>query len=895
MMSSEEFNTIPNYTKEEPLLIYRNKTEEFNILKNKYLNNSRNGEDLLLIKFKQAALNISTLLNTDSQEISRMVQNCCICGSKFGKIFNKRQKCLVCNTIVCSNCNNNPVPLSSLNIKLKENNSIQNNNHHQQQQQPNSVITCNVCFSSLKIIITRLDFNRLSEKSMNSDFVQFYEQMQLNILDCKKYIPTFKSLVLQIHNNASPFISKAKSLEETIAISIKELESGIRQLKQLQGSTPKQNQVINNIKHSFATYLQTSIPEFKLTSNQFNQKLLITVDTTNSMIKSNKPQLIIPNQSTGELEINQDLLNSLSLKDINEEIKNRGSSVPLGDSRSKQEVLKQLIDILNREIYNREIGNNNNKKGINYITNNGNNSGSNSGNESPIIESVNTLSSSPTPILSSIFSSFSNLLSDKKPPATQQQQQQQQPIAKQEYKPITKPSESKYSEDGQILVDGKLLSTLTLKELNDEIRIRGYAVPMEMRSKPDVYLLLKDILTDEINNKSSIVSVVPAVCPQSGCFVTITGDNLNKKSIEITVGNLNIKPFKQNIHAIMFLSPSQPNEGEVELVISDGDLALTKQFLFFTNSCFQTEDDISNVNDYALDMFQKSTTSPLLNNSSDSNKNNQNNVKNFNNVNSNDNKNNYNNSSNNSEFYSSNNNSEIKSFSRAHSRNNSYNSNNNNSLNSSPKTVSPSLRSFNSSNNQPQNDSFSILMSKEIGSTGETFDDIVVEMIHPTVSPLGGTKVSVQFKNPVKSNILKVNIDSGGGDNAKQLQNIEISNAGRKISFQTPPLPQGSYNIEFTQESKILLLENILFYDSSIPDSNNSGYSGFTNNNNNFNNNNNNNNNNINNFNNYNNLNNFNSSFNSNGFMNISNSNNYYYKEQPKIATSSRVLGGKKN
>jgi len=635
---------MPYGTRDPPLLITRDHTKQFLEMKQKHLAKSKNELDMISLKFKQVKLNINDVLN-DSKILSKIVHNCLICGSEFGRIFNKKQHCAVCGSIVCSNCNQNSLPINALDPPSSpQQQQLQlQQQHNQQHNQPQNINTCNLCFHTLSTVIKKNELTRLKFLSNKSDFVQIYEQMQLNMMDLQKNLPTFKGLVEKITDKSSPLIPRAKELESTISILIKEFENGIRYLKNLKGATPKQNQVIFNLKHCFATFLQTSLPIFKIYTSQLTQKLTIAppVNNNNTTTNSTSSSSAIPTSSSSR--------------------PTSKTSTPLSSS--------------------------------------------------PPINSAP--SGGGIPIFSSIISSFSNLL-DKKDQQQQQQQQQQQP---------------------------------TQEDLDD--------------------------LYSKQPDSSKIISVGPAVCAMNGSLITITGENLAKPSIRISVGGEVVKPLKINQNAIMFLGPPQANEGEVELTIRDNNHVLAQQNIYFTNSCFQTEKDLININDYALDIYQKSVNSPVV-------------------------------SPNPRTPFGSNNSS-------------GSTTNTINNGGPSPSMSSPrSIRSNDTkgSNTTPEGSSPSnLFMKKEIGSTGGSIGDIVVEMIHPTISPLCGIKISAQLKYPVGPDF-QVNIAG------IPIQHIDIGNDNKKITFLSPPLKEGTYSIEFFYRQKSLELPNVLFYDSSIPYSN---------------------------------------------------------------------------
>ncbi|KAF2077926.1 hypothetical protein CYY_000804 [Polysphondylium violaceum] len=654
---------MPYGSRDPPLLITRDHTKQFQQMKQNYLAKSKNELDMISLKFKQVKLNINDVLN-DSKVLSKIVHNCLICGSEFGRIFNKKQNCVVCGSIVCSNCNQNTLPINALDPppSPKPNNQQQQHHHNSNAQQPQQINTCNLCYHTLSTVIRKNELTRLKFLSSKSDFVQIYEQMQLNMMDLQKNLPKFKATVEKITDNSSPLISNAKDLESTISILIKELENGIKYLKNLQAPTPKQNQVIFNIKHCFATFLQTSLPIFRIYTSQLSQKLTI------------KPPSSPVNTSSSSTTTS--------------------TTVPTTSSSTNT--------------------------------------------SKPPSKASTPLSSSPTnatsgiPIFSSLISSFSSLL-DKKDQQQQHQQQQHQ-------------SQQPTQED---------LDDLYSKQ-------------------PD---------------SSKIISVGPAVCAMSGSLITITGERLSKPSIKISVGGVDVKPLKVNQNAIMFLGPPQANEGEVELIIKDFAHILAKQNIYFTNSCFQNERDLININDYALDIYEKSTSSPALTSPSMPQKN-----------------------------------------TPFHSTNTSGSSNNNNNNNYSGSGNSPSISSPRSiksndtkgSNTTPEGTSPSnLFMKKEIGSTGGSIGDIIIEMIHPTISPLCGIKVSVQLKYPVTPDI-QVSVAS------LPIHNIELGNDNKKISFLSPPLKEGTYSLEFVYRQKYLELPNVIFYDSSLPYTNASAASSNT-------------------------------------------------------------------
>eukprot|EP01132_Coremiostelium_polycephalum_P003808 gene3808-4738_t len=505
---------------EPPFINYRDKTEEFKQKKEQYAIKNNNELDNIILKFKQVSLNVSTVLNTDIE--SKLIHNCISCGTTFGRIFAKKQQCIICGSVVCSNCNQNPIPLNAFG-------NLNNRSLNNQNNQPQVVNTCRLCYQTLQKAIKLKETQRLKDQSENSPFVQFYEQMQLNIFDLKKKLPIFKSVVDSISDNSSPNIKKAKELESIVGIHIKELEVGIKKLKDLKGRSLKETTVISNMKICFADYLQTSIPDYRIYSSQLAKKL----------------QTPPPAQPT-----------------------------------------------------------------------------------TPPHPPTTTTTTSSTPIS------------------------------------ITSPLSSSNNSNNNI------------------------------ESTSPTNYSIGNIGGDP--NQSTIQSVGPAICPQNGSLVTITGDNLDKPGIRVLISGAEMKLLKQNNSAIMFLSPPQPNEGEVELVIKDSNQILSKQNLFYTNSCFQTNEDISKVNDYALE---------------------------------------------------------------------------------------------------------------ELASSGNNFDDLVIEMVHPTVCPLNGTRISVQLKNPVHQSLL-ISVGS------IPIANKEISSGGRKVSFQSPPLQEGCYSIEFTMGDKYLEVPNILFYES---------------------------------------------------------------------------------
>ncbi|GAM19018.1 hypothetical protein SAMD00019534_021930 [Acytostelium subglobosum LB1] len=264
-----------NYDLNSSVLLSRDRSDEFNKMKKKYNDRLNSDLDTLILKFKQITLNVSTLLAVDYED--KMIKNCCVCGVVFGKIFSKKQKCLVCGYAVCANCNNHPLPVNSFD-KVKPppnpNKPVQNVN------------VCTICYKTLSTAIDRNQHQIMRQRGSSSVFVEFYEKMHLNILDLRRNINSYKQVVHTITDSASPNIKRAKELESTINIHLSELKTGVTKLKELKGPTPRQQQVIQHVHHSLATQLNTLLPEFKLYNTECLTKMKQTPATSPASIKS---------------------------------------------------------------------------------------------------------------------------------------------------------------------------------------------------------------------------------------------------------------------------------------------------------------------------------------------------------------------------------------------------------------------------------------------------------------------------------------------------------------------------------------------------------------------------------------------------------------------------------
>eukprot|EP01133_Synstelium_polycarpum_P007455 gene7455-8721_t len=120
-----------------------------------------------------------------------------------------------------------------------------------------------------------------------------------------------------------------------------------------------------------------------------------------------------------------------------------------------------------------------------------------------------------------------------------------------------------------------------------------------------------------------IRSVGPAVCPLNGGCIAIQGDNLEKESVYITIGGQPVKTLMKMYYSVLIVGPARSEEGEADLVICDGKHLLSKQSLFYTNSCFQTEKDVEDINKYAFELYQKAAPqdSPVSQNNNNQNQN----------------------------------------------------------------------------------------------------------------------------------------------------------------------------------------------------------------------------------------------------------------------------------
>ncbi|KYQ88587.1 IPT/TIG domain-containing protein [Tieghemostelium lacteum] len=646
-----------------PLLIYRDKTEEFKEKKLKYLSNDKNELENLQLKLKKISLNVNTVFNNQQlDELSKIVINCTICGSTFGKIFQKKQKCQLCDSIVCSNCNNNLIALNLFDQNAENKvGPLNSSKDSKDKDKKDKIYSCNQCWATVRKLLKKREIDKQKDLSMNSSFTRFYEQMHLNILDLNRNLPKFKTSVDSIRDSSSIVdIAKAKDIEPIVTINIKELESGVRQLKLLQSPSKIQSQVIMNLKHYFAQQLQTSIPDFRLYTSEFQRK-----------------RLLPPNSQPIDITTSKSTSNNSTSKDNN------------NNSNSKD-------------------NSNNNKD------NNSNNSKDNS----------------PPSSISSFFSSVS-----------------------------------------KSIVEG--VNSLTSKNDNNQNNQNSN------NNGPEYQVEIMD------PNQSTVISVGPAIVPLMGSLVTITGQNLLKNTIKVMIGGMEIRGLKYHNSAIMLQTPPFSNEGEVELIIKEGQHVLSHQFLFYTNSCFQTEKDLSNANNYALETYQLATNEPQ-------------------------------NISNGKQIVQENYMDREDSFSSIKSEEITDDDLFENVINLDDLEVVNTDHSFHFNNNHNHFGTNSNQQKRNripLPSTGNTVKDIILEDISPMVSPVSGTKISILFKYPVNDTIL-VSVGQ------IPIQYVDINDHNRKITFLSPPLKEGIYSIEIQFNSKVLEVPNILTYEkthSSLP------------------------------------------------------------------------------
>ena len=197
------------------------------------------------------------------------------------------------------------------------------------------------------------------------------------------------------------------------------------------------------------------------------------------------------------------------------------------------------------------------------------------------------------------------------------------------------------------------------------------------------------------------------------------------------------------------------------------------------------------------------------NNNDDNNNNNNDHTTNYITNNSNYNKNNTNYITNNNSIKQDNTNNNNNSNTSA-SR--SFGSSVNNSTSPQRVNGSPSLgRSFNQ--NQPIAKSNKVEEEEEEEEEEEVDGSISLVMIKPVMSPLQGTRVTMELNRPLPSS---TTIKVGG----KAVQSHVSEDNKREISFISPPLPSGFQSIEvFISPGKSVILDNMLQYENFIPQS----------------------------------------------------------------------------
>ncbi|EFA75423.1 IPT/TIG domain-containing protein [Heterostelium album PN500] len=273
---------------------------------------------------------------------------------------------------------------------------------------------------------------------------------------------------------------------------------------------------------------------------------------------------------------------------------------------------------------------------------------------------------------------------------------------------------------------------------------------------------------EDLPDKSTILSVVPAVCPLAGGCIAIQGENLDKHSIQITIDGYQVKVLQKKSYALLIASPARNIEGEYDLVIKDGEHLLSRQALFYTNSCFQTEKDIEDSNRYALDHFNKSGMTG-----------------------------------------------------------NEYSQSSSPIFTSSPTLGSHQYSYFNDSDEEDEKNNENKILAEIVGNieqnmlqqdnatsqsdsiaaTGNSFDDLVIQMITPVVTPCTGGKITMHLKYPLVAGAIPL-VTVGSIP-----VNIEIGSQRKSISFIAPPSSQqGFHTIEIMYQSKYIDLPNVLFY-----------------------------------------------------------------------------------
>ncbi|EGG23872.1 IPT/TIG domain-containing protein [Cavenderia fasciculata] len=499
-----------------------------------------------------------------------------------------------------------------------------------------NVNVCLLCYKTLSKAIQRSEFQDTKERVSRSEFVVFYEQMHLNILDLKRNVNQYKLIVNTIQDSGSPSIKRAKELESTINLHIKELKVGITKLKQIQATTPKQTSIIFNISHNFLSFLNQTVPEYRLYTTELTTRMQITPSSSPSSIKS---PVVTAKEGSSPTSL---------------------SASPLTESLSAS----------NR--------------------------------------------------ISSFFSSV-------------------------------------FSSDNKQMSDAEYEST---------------------------------------KDRSFILSVGPAVCALDGSYIAIQGENLDKPMITVTIGGETVKILKKNYHSLLLVGPKRKEEGEVDIVIKDHDYTLSKQSIFCTNSCFQTEKDIRDINNYASELYENASPSlsaytkkhsrglsgSLLANSQ---------------------------SANDDDDYDENVLTTPTTISfqpdydddQEENQEERYINELTNRLNSEPEPIYTTIGGKNSADN-----------FDSIASSGPTKQDLVIQTINPAVSPMSGTRIEMNLKHAL---VAPITIAVGG----VQAQGIEMTNQRKTISFVSPPsVKEGFHTIQCTYNGRYLEIPNVLVYYSSIPE-----------------------------------------------------------------------------
>eukprot|EP01111_Echinosteliopsis_oligospora_P013232 TRINITY_DN4690_c0_g1_i1.p1 TRINITY_DN4690_c0_g1~~TRINITY_DN4690_c0_g1_i1.p1 ORF type:complete len:765 (-),score=224.79 TRINITY_DN4690_c0_g1_i1:13-2307(-) len=185
------------------------------------------------------------------------VTNCPVCKNTFKSFFSgvgmglRKQQCLNCGEIVCSNCNQKSLP-----VQVLANNSIKD------------IKVCDKCHTILTKETEKRQLKKYIEGSATSPFTLYYEEMFFIISVVEKEMPKFKKIANSVPLTPTS-LQAGRDLDENIGLQLHDFDREMKKLPLFKCSTPKQQLLQDKIKYLFSQFATITAPEYRLLKKQF--------------------------------------------------------------------------------------------------------------------------------------------------------------------------------------------------------------------------------------------------------------------------------------------------------------------------------------------------------------------------------------------------------------------------------------------------------------------------------------------------------------------------------------------------------------------------------------------------------------------------------------------------